>query len=147
MVIEGLLDLAIDFCRRLHTAVRLDGLTSQIDRHAGLWPTHVRDPSRRHEDTVAAPPIARVHHEVANRPGVIVNQQVLQMADDTICRPDVMTDDDVAAQVAVIRRRQVPVVLKVLLYPCLHGQAARICAHAPQARASPVVRIPVAPEY
>ena len=97
---------------------------------------------------MAAPPIARVHHEVANRPGVIVNQQVLQMADDTICRPDVMTDDDVAAQVAVIRRRQAPVVpFKVLFYPALHGQAARICAHAPQARASPIVRIPVASEY
>src|SRR5687768_18279270 len=88
VVIEGLLDLAIDFCRRLVPRCVFDRLTSQIDRHAGLWPTHVRDPSRRHEDTMAAPPIARAHHEVANRPSVIVNQHILQMADDTICRPD-----------------------------------------------------------
>ena len=69
------------------------------------------------------------------------------MADDTICSPDVMTDDDVvAAQVAVIRRRQVPVVPQVLLYS---RSTVRLPGYAPmpqQARASPVVRIPVAPE-
>ena len=61
---------------------------------------------------------------------------------------DVMTDDGVAAaQVAVRRRRQVTVVPQVLFYPPLHGQAARICAHAPQARASPINRIPVVSRY
>jgi hypothetical protein len=43
------------------------------------------------------PPIARVHHEVANRPGVIVNQQIFQIANVTIYRLYVVTDDRVTA--------------------------------------------------
>jgi len=103
---DRLFELAIEFRRRFVPWCLFDSLTGQINRHAGFWPTHVRDPFRRHEHTVAAPPIARVHYEVANRPGVIVNQEIFQMANVTIRCPDVMTDDGVTAtQVAIIGGR------------------------------------------
>ena len=86
MLIDRLFPLAIEFCRRVVGRRVFDGLTSQIDRDLGLWPTHVSDPLGCDEHTVTAPPIARVHNEVANRPAVIVNEQILQVADITVRR-------------------------------------------------------------
>ena len=54
-----------------------DGLASQIDRDLCLRPTHVFDPLRRDEHTPTAPPVARVHNQIANRPRVIVDEQIL----------------------------------------------------------------------
>ena len=44
------------------------------------------------EHLVAAPPIARVHDQVANRPGVLVDEEVLDVAKIAVGRVDVMSD-------------------------------------------------------
>src|SRR6185312_15972526 len=117
-----------------------DSLASEIDSNPGVDPTHRLDPFRRDEHVVAAPPVARVDNQIANRPRVIVNEQIVQVAYVTVCGLDVITDDSPAtAQVAVIphRRGPSPVELDVLFDPALGTQAARVGAHAPQARAAP----------
>ena len=52
---------------------------------------------------MTAPPVAGVDNQVSNRPGVIVDKQVVEVADLTIDCPDMVTDDRIAAaQVAII---------------------------------------------
>ena len=53
----------------------------------------------------AVPPMARVHDRRANRPGVIVDEEILDVSDVAIRRVDMMSDDGAAAaQVAPILR-------------------------------------------
>src|SRR2546422_3030161 len=95
---------------------------------------------------MTTPPVARVYDQVANRPRVIVDEQILHVADLTVLRFDMMTNHRVAtAQVAVIRSSLwlSPVALQFLGDSVFGSQAARVRAHAPQARAAPVVRVPV----
>jgi hypothetical protein len=55
---------------------------------------------------VTAPPVARFHDPVSNRPGVIVDEQILEVADLTVGCFDMVADGRVAAaQMAIIRCR------------------------------------------
>src|SRR4030095_16823369 len=98
---------------------------------------------------MTAPPVARVDDQVSNRPGVIVDEQILEVADLTVGCFDMVADDRVAAaQMAIIRCgcRVRSMYFQFLFDPAFGGQAARVRAHAPQSCAAPVVRITVAPE-
>ena len=103
VLVHCLFALAIELCRRVIRRRVFDSLASEIDSNLGVYPTHVLDPLRRDEHVVAAPPVARVNNQIANRPRVIVDEQIFQVAYVTVRRFDVMTNDGVAtAQVAII---------------------------------------------
>ena len=93
MLVNALLLLTIELRRRVIRRRIFDGLASQVDGDFCLGPTHCRDPLRRDEHLVAAPPIAGVHNQVANRPGVLVNEEVLDVAKIAVGCVDMMSDD------------------------------------------------------
>ena len=75
---------------------------------------------------------------------MILNEQILQVADVTVGRLDVMTDDRVAAaQVAVIRRRRrVSVVGLVSLLSCAARSGCPDTRPCPTGPHRPMVQIP-----
>ena len=95
MLADSLLRLTLELCRRVIGTRVLDSLPSQIDRDFGLRPTHALDRMWRNEHAPTAPPVARGDNQVGNRPRVIVNEQILHVADVTIRRFDMMANDRV----------------------------------------------------
>src|ERR1700733_6337009 len=103
MLVDRLLLLTIELRRRVISRRVFQGLTGQIDGNQRFWPVHRVDPPRRHEHLVTNPPIAGVDDQVANRPGAILDEQVLDMADITVGRMYMIADHDRATpQVDVV---------------------------------------------
>lgn len=69
--------LAIQLRRRIVRRGVFHGLPCQVNRHRVVGPTYLLDPLRRDEHQVAEPPVARVHDEISNRPGLFVDEQAL----------------------------------------------------------------------
>ena len=55
-----------------------------------IAPAHALDPSRRDQNLLAKPPVAGVHDDVTNSPGLFVDEQALYVADVAIARSDVI---------------------------------------------------------
>src|SRR5207253_4090088 len=91
-----------------------------------------------------SPPGIRVDDEISYRPGMVVDEHVLYVADFSIRRRDMVADEILAAsQVVVVRRlsrRRTPG-----LHLCFDGifgaHATGVCSHAPQTGPAPVIRV------
>src|SRR5438094_8888943 len=92
ILVDSPLPLLNELSRRVILGRMLDHLASQIDRDLGLGPAHIPHPSRRDEHVMTTPPVARVYDQVANRPRVIVDEQIFHVADLAVVRFDMMTN-------------------------------------------------------
>jgi len=87
VLVHCLFALAIELYRRVVRRRVFDILATEIDSNLSVYPTHVLDPLRRDGHVVAAQPVARVNNQIANRPRVIVDEQIFQVAYVTVRCP------------------------------------------------------------
>jgi len=94
MVFENaLLLLTSEVRRRVVRRCALDGLARHVDGDHPVCPTDRGDPSRRHQNPMTSPPVARVHDDRANRPGPLVHKKILDVADLAVRGVEVKSDD------------------------------------------------------
>src|SRR6185312_15095997 len=138
----------------------LDGLLARSDSDRVIEPTYFPDPLRRNEDLVTQPPVARVHDQVANGPGFLIDQQVLHVADTAIARFDVIVHHCLAAaqvRVAILipggfKSSAVAVRLRPILFGMepavgpIHQHHARGEAIAPRSDAAPIGGVAIVPK-
>jgi len=82
--------LTVQLRRRLERRGAFHCLPCKVDRHCGVGPAHVLNPLRRDEHLVTEPPVACVHNQVPNGPGLLIDEQPLYMPDVTIGRLNVI---------------------------------------------------------
>src|ERR1035441_9150619 len=88
-------DLVIPGQQRLVRVFRrlLDGLTGKVDEDLQLAPTDTFNPLRRNQDVLSSPPIFRINDQIANRPRLIVNNKILDVADFPVQRSEEHTSE------------------------------------------------------
>ena len=59
----------------------LDRLARKIDVDIGIFPIDVSNPLRRYQDFLSGQPVAGINHHVANGPSIVVDDEVIDMAD------------------------------------------------------------------
>src|SRR6185437_2545916 len=103
VIIDARFLFTIQLCRRIVWRRTLHGLPCQVHGNRVAGPAHVLDPLRGDEDLMTEPPVARVHDQVSDGPGVFFNQQALHVTDITVGGLDVIFDDFLtAAQMRII---------------------------------------------
>src|SRR5512133_3087735 len=104
VVVQARFVLAIDGRARVPRWAVLDGLAGHADVNVALTPTDAACPARGNQNALSKPPIARVDHEVAHFPGLIVHDEVFDAADRSVASLDLVAADRAgAAQMDVSR--------------------------------------------
>src|SRR5579864_4401872 len=90
--------------RRIVFRTAFDGFPGHSDGDLVILPTHVIDLPGGKEHALARQPFARVDDDGANGPALVVEHEVVDLADRTVAREDVIADNFVAAsQVNILR--------------------------------------------
>ncbi len=84
----------------------LDGLAGEIDEHCLLAPTDALDPLGRNQDLLPRPPVPRIDDQITHRPGLVVDDEILDVTNLPIGRLDAM-----AAHIARAPQMGIPTVL------------------------------------
>ena len=79
-----------------------DGFAIKIDEDFPLAPTDALNPLRCNQDFFPRPPVVGVNNEITNRPSIVVNDEILNVAKLAVHSLDMMTAHTVsAAQIGV----------------------------------------------
>ena len=68
----------------------LDGLAGKIDEYFRLAPTDALDPLRRNQDLFPRPPVPCIDDEITNRPRLVIDDKILDVANLAVCGLDVI---------------------------------------------------------
>src|ERR1035437_9908185 len=68
----------------------LDGLPAKIDEELGVLPVNAIDPLQGHHDLLARPPVSCIDDQVTNRPRLVVDDEVIDMANLAVHAMDMM---------------------------------------------------------
>jgi hypothetical protein len=97
VVIEVFFKLASDRHRLDILRSVLDGCPGNVNVDFGVLPIHMVDPLRLHQHLFARPLVPRIHFEVSNSPGFIIDDEVRHVTDLTIISLDLITCEVVGA--------------------------------------------------
>src|SRR3546814_20222732 len=90
MVVEPIRVIAVDADRRIVFRVVLDRLLGEIEIDPAFAPINPKHPVRRYEDPLAGQPVSGVGDEIPDRPAVLVDLKILDMADPAVPGADVI---------------------------------------------------------
>jgi len=81
IVVQACFVLAVDGRGRVPLGAVLDRLSREIDEDLLFRPTDAVGPVRRNQYLLVEPPVSGVDHQIAYRPGLIVDDEVVDVAD------------------------------------------------------------------
>src|SRR6185312_2013149 len=109
VAVQRVLVIARGRVRRVEFRAGLDGVSREIDMDAALGPVDRTDPLRRDQHLAAGEPVARIDDHVAHAPALLLDQEILDMADVAVAGADAMAGGIADAEeraVAVLARRR-----------------------------------------
>src|SRR5690625_4791332 len=105
MPVQALLIGASDPGRAIEFRAVPDLLAAEIDMDFALGPADLAEPLWRDQHDLPRPPVPRVHHQIANGGAVLLDGEILDMADIAIIGSDMIAGDLIgAAEMRVARR-------------------------------------------
>ena len=124
VIIAGklLLKPATDWFARVPFRAVANLVARDLRRHCSVRPVHRPDPVERQKHLFPRPPVPRVHSQVADFPGFIINEEVFNVAEMAVARLyPVASHFSGAAEVNILmvsRRLMMPVPFVHLLLRC-----------------------------
>src|SRR5579859_7543324 len=88
MAVQRVLIVARQRSRRIEFRAGLNGVARDLDMDAALAPVDGADPLRRDQDLAPRQPVARVDDHVAHAPALLLDQEILDMADIAVAGAD-----------------------------------------------------------
>src|SRR5664279_5039735 len=121
-------------CRLVREFGRLfDSFAGEMDEDFRFTPTNPLDPLRCDEHSLSRPPVPRIDDEIANRPGLVINDEILNVANSAI-----LGFNAISSHVGSAAQMRIPASLGYGSFLPLFAVARNIGIGTPHVRTTPI---------